>query len=556
MVLTVLPPTAAFLLAALAVRLLPRRAGTAAGSLLVGLTLPWMLFVPAGTHVPVTFAGFETALFVVDGLARPVALVLAFVTLANVLYAHGSGTPRPQVALAVVYAGAGLGAVLAADWLSLLVHWELLAICATVLLWAGDDVARRAGLRYALYHAVGGGCLTLAVLARYATAGSFAFAGGWDGWLAVLAAVGIGVNVGFVGLHVWIPDAYPTPDVAISAVLAGVTTKVGVYALVRATPEPSLLVAYLGAAMLVVGVTYAILQTDVRRLLSYHIVSQVGYMVAAAGLASELARAGAVGHLLNNVLYKTLLFMVAGVLVLRTGREGLKSFHGVGRRMPLVTVAFLVAALAITGVPGFAGYVSKAVVVDAAGKAGEPLLRWTLSLGGVGTVVSFAKVGYYAFAHTDGETPADAPDATPTQALAMGLLAVPCVAFGLVPGFLTGLLPGTVSTSLLATAKLTETVAILVVGLVGFLVLRGPLARLPALSDLEVFYEPAGRAVWRAVPRATANAGAAVESGYARATEQVSAVASAPPDRSTPLGTGVLVLVVLLALFVGWALLG
>ena len=554
MVLTLLPPVAAFLLAALALRLFPRRAGTVVGSLLVGLTVPWLLLVPAGTHVRVTLLGFETALFVVDGLSRPVALVLAFVTLANVLYAHGSGTDRRDTALAAGYAGAGVGSVLAADWLSLLVHWELLAVLATVLLW-GTDGSRRAGLRYALYHGVGGGCLTFAVLARYATTGTFAFTGGWEGPLALLAAVGIGVNVGFLGLHVWIPDSYPTPDVAVSAVLAGVTTKVGVYALLRATPEPSLAVAYLGAAMLVVGVTYAILQTDMRRLLAYHIVSQVGYMVAGAGLASELARAGAVGHLLNNVLYKTLLFMVAGVLVLRTGREGLKATHGVGRRMPLLTAGFLVAALAITGVPGFAGYVSKAVVVDAAAKAGEPLLRWTLSLAGVGTVVSFAKFGYYAFARTDAETPAAAADATPTQTLGMALLAVPCVAFGLAPGLLTGLLPGTVTTSLFSTGKLVETAAILLLGGAGFWVLRGPLARLPVVPDLDTLYVPAGRVGWRVVPRSVAAAGAAVEAAYRGATVRAFALAMAGDDRPVPAGVGLLALVVSLALFVGVALL-
>jgi multicomponent Na+:H+ antiporter subunit D len=330
-------------------------------------------------------------------------------------------------------------------------------------------------------------------------------------------------------------------------VLCGLTTKVGVYALARAAPEGSLVVAYLGAAMLVVGVTLAILQTDMRRLLSYHIVSQVGYMVAGVGLGTSLGTAGAFAHLVNNVLYKTLLFMVAGVLVLRTGREGLKAVHGVGRRMPLAAAAYLVAALAIVGTPGLAGYVSKAVVVDAAGKAGEPLLRWTLSLGGVGTVVSFAKFGYYAFYRTDGGTPAEARDATRPQVAGMALLAVPVAVFGLLPGTLVGLLPGEVTTALLSPAKLAETVGVLLGGAVLFLAARSSLARVPAVPDLDVLYRPAGRALWRVLPGGAAAGGAAFERGYARATVRAYRVATGAGDRRVPLDTALLWVVLSLA---------
>jgi multicomponent Na+:H+ antiporter subunit D len=543
-----LPPTALLLTAAAAVAVLPRRVGHVLAALAALALLPWLFVVPAGEHAALSLLGFDSALFRVDALSRLVGLVFGLVTGANVLYALGSGTARRTTALALVYAAASLGAVFAGDWLALVVHWEAMALAATVLLWDGGGEARTAGTRYAVYHGIGGACLLAAVLLRYAATGTFAFEGGFGTGLAgLLAAVGVGVNVGFLGLHVWIPDAYPTPGVAVSAVLCGLTTKVGVYALARAAPEGSLVVAYLGAAMLVVGVTLAILQTDVRRLLSYHIVSQVGYMVAGVGLGSALGTAGAFAHLVNNVLYKTLLFMVAGVLVLRTGHEGLKAVHGVGRRMPLAAAAYLVAALAIVGTPGLAGYVSKAVVVDAAGKAGEPLLRWTLSLGGVGTVVSFAKFGYYAFYRTDGGTPAEARDATAPQAAGMALLAVPVVVFGLLPGTLVGLLPGEVTTSLLSPAKLAETVGILLGGAVLFLAARSTLARVPAVPDLDALYRPAGRTLWRAVPRGVAAGGAAVERGYAGVTVRAYRVATGAGDRRVPLDTALLWVVLSLA---------
>jgi multicomponent Na+:H+ antiporter subunit D len=552
--LELVPPTALLLAAAVAVAVLPRRVGHVLAALAALGLVPWLFVVPAGEHVGVTLLGFDSALFRVDALSRLVGLVFGLVTGANVLYALGSGTSRRTTAIALVYAAASLGAVLAGDWLTLVVHWEAMALAATVLLWDGGGEARPAGIRYAIYHQAGGACLVAAVLLRYAAVGTFAFEGGFGAGLAgLLAAVGVGMNVGFLGLHVWIPDAYPTPGVAVSAVLCGLTTKVGVYALARAAPEGSLVVAYLGAAMLVVGVTLAILQTDMRRLLSYHIVSQVGYMVAGVGLGSALGTAGAFAHLVNNVLYKTLLFMVAGVLILRTGREGLKAVHGIGRRMPLAAVAYLVAALAIVGTPGLAGYVSKAVVVDAAGKAGEPLLRWTLSLGGVGTVVSFAKFGYYAFYHADGETPAEARDASPPQVAGMALLAVPVVVFGLLPGTLVGLLPGEVTTPLFSTAKLAETAGVLLGGAALFLAARGVLARIPAVPDLDALYRPAGRALWRSIPRGVAGRGAALERGYARATVRAYRAATGAGDRRVPLETALLWVV--LSLGVGLAVL-
>ena len=476
--LSLLPPWVAYLLAAAAVLWAPRRVGTAAAVALIGLTVPWILLAPPGSSLVVAALGFEQVLLRVDGLTRPVAALFGFVASVNVLYARGTGADTRETAYAVLYMGAGVAALLAGDWLTLLVAWELLAVSATVLVWHHGGDAVRPAFRYAVYHLVGGAFLVAAVATHYAVTGSFVYDGGLSAGLpTALAVVGVGVNLGVVGLHAWLPDTYPRPHVAASVVLAGFTTKVAVYALVRLDLGGSALLAWLGAAMVVFGVTQAVLQTDVRRLLSYHIVSQVGYMVAAVGIGTAAGLNGAFAHLTANVLYKGLLFMVAGAIVLRTGERSLKRLGGLARRMPLTFGVFLVAALAITGLPGFSGFVSKGLVTKAVERAGAESLWWVLVLGGVGTALSFAKFGYYAFLREPPEPLEVAPGSRALSA-ALVLVAVPTVLLGLLPATFLGAFAGDPGAfEPYAASELTKALVVAATGVLAFAMLRTRIAR-------------------------------------------------------------------------------
>jgi multicomponent Na+:H+ antiporter subunit D len=564
--LTFAPPALLLVVAAVAA-LAGRRAVHVAGALAAALAVPWVLTVPAGDHLAARFLGFDVVLFAVDPVSRAVGGVLAFVAVANVAYAYGTGTSARQLATALVYVGAALGAVFAGDWLTLVVWWELLALAATALLWQSPG-AVRAGYRYAVYHQLGGMALVAGVLLHYAGAGSFLFDAGLTGLPGLLALLGVGLNVGFLGLHVWVVDAYPRPDVATTVILSGVTTKVGVYALVRVLPGQRLTVAYVGATMVLVGVTLAVLQTDVRRLLSYHIVSQVGYMVAAIGLATAAGRAGGLAHLVNNVVYKTLLFMVAGAVVVGTGRESLKKVGGLGRAMPRTTAAFAVAALAIAGIPGFSGYVSKGFVTAAAEAAGADPLWWALQVGAVGTVVSFVKFGYYAF-FRDAPESASASDGAassqvgPSVTVAYALLALPCVVFGLAPDALVGLLPAGASTAtLFGASKLTAAAAITVAGVAAFALSRRPLSHVTPVPDLDALYHPVGRLMLDGGAGVVSRVARTLDRGGARLVGTATAALSAPDAltglgiRRATIGTGVFLLAVVTGVFLLVALLG
>ena len=524
--LTLVPPWIAYVVALVAVLVASRRVGTGLAVALTALTVPWALLAPDGATVVVNMLGFEQTLFRVDALTRPVTALFGFVAAANVLYGYATGADRRQAALALAYMGSGVAAVLAGDWLTLLIAWELLAVTATVLVWHHGGRAVRAGFRYAVYHLVGGTFLVAGIALHYAAAGTFAYGAGFTAGLPLaLAIAGVGLNLGMIGVHAWLPDAYPAPHVAASVVLAAFTTKVAVYVLARLAPDGATAVVWLGALMVLYGVSQAILQTDTRRLLSYHIVSQVGYMVVAVGLGTAAGTAGAFAHLTAHVLYKGLLFMVAGAIIVRTGEASLKRLGGLGREMPLVFGTFLVAALAITGAPGFSGFVSKGLIAKATESAGPELVWWALVAGSVGTAISFAKFGYYAFVRPAPEelTVRSAP-APRALAAVMIVVAVPSIVFGLLPAPFLAAHPGDPgSFAPYASSELLKAGGALGAGLLAFALLRGPLGRVPAL-DIDRVLHPLG---------ATIVGSAATGVGAALGTRLGALVGADPPPEAT-----------------------
>ncbi|MFC7226074.1 cation:proton antiporter [Salinirubellus salinus] len=557
--LVVIPMWVALLVAAGALAVLPRTLGYAVAVALSALTVPWVLLAPAGTSLVVTPLGFEQTLLRVDGLTRPVTAVFGFVAALGLAYAYATDADRKTGAWAAAYMGASMAAVLAGDWLTLLVAWETMAVTATVLVWVHGGDAVRPAYRYAVYHLIAGALLVAAVALHFTAQGTFAITGGFTAGLpTALGVLGVGINLGFVGLHYWVPDTYPRPHVAASVVLAGFTTKVAVYALARLIPEGNLVVAYVGGVTVVYAVWMAILQTDTRRLLSYHIVSQVGYMVAAVGIGTAVGTAGAVAHLSTHVLYKGLLFMVAGAFVYRVGTGSLKELGGLGRRMPLTFAAFLVAALAISGVPGFSGFVSKGLVIKAVDKTGLEVLWWLLVLGGVGTVLSFAKFGYYAFVRAV-PAPFEVRPSRPALSAVLVVAAVPSVVFGLAPDLLFGAMPGdTAGFEPYATSELTKAAAVTAVGVLGFVALRGPLSRIPD-RDVDRVLHPAAFRLADGASRAVAGtAGTVAKTAgvFARSLGDRLLARSTDGPAESAIGTAMLVVAAGLGLTLLVALLG
>ena len=492
--------------------LLGRRVGHAVGVVATGAVVPYVWLANEGQFLPVDLFGFDTVLVNVDSFSMLMGLIFGFIGAVAVLYSYYTEAESIQTAFALSYVATSLGAVFAGDWLTLIFFWELMAITSTLLVWHYGGRAVRAGFRYALLHGIGGTLLLGAIIWHYAEVGTFLFGSlpetahgaGMAGEVApVLAALGIGVNVGFVGLHAWLPDTYPRPHIAASVFLCVFTTKTGVYGMYRAFPDGQFAVAYMGGIMAVFGAGMALLQDDMRRLLSYHIQSQVGYMVAGIGIGSTLAQSGAMAHVFNHILYKALLFMAADVIIYRTGRERLEELGGLAREMPVTAVSFTIAALSIAGFPLFNGFVSKGIVISAShydfpkgplAFAGFTTLEILLFVGGVGTFLSFIKFGYYAFLH--GEYSGMVKDANPGQSVAMVSVAALCVFFGVVDSALFGILPFDVTSKEVVSHAYTtytlehviEGVALAAIGVVGFVVLKTPLKKVGHVPDVDTVY--------------------------------------------------------------------
>ena len=548
------PPFAYVLLAAFAVAFLPRLPGhVIAGGATVAIGVQSYLLAD-GTYAATSFLGFDVVFLNVDGAARLFGVAIAILATAAVIYAYETEASPVMTAFAMSYVASTVGVVFAGDWLSMIFFWELMAVTSTLLVWHYGGDAIRAGYRYAIFHGIGGTILLAAVVAHFVAVGpspdGFLYTvengiyGAEDGPLgspaALLAALGIGVNCGFIFLHSWIPDTYPRPHVAASTFLSVFTTKTAVFVMFRAFPDGGLWLAYLGGAMAVYGVFFALLQYDPRRLLSYHIQAQVGYMLAGLGLATlggdfgQFVAAGSLAHAFNNILYKALLFMAVGVVIYRTQEQNIKKLGGLWNVMPLTFLAYVIGAASITAVPGTNGFVSKGMVLDGAHELsvvptllGEDLLWWLLIIGAVGTFMSFIKLGYYIFFH--GENTIEPRDATPGQTVAMLAVGGFCLLYGLFPGLLFDLLPNTPAVVAFAdpfsTGHLTEGIILLVVGFVAFFALKGPLGKIAWLPDVDRVLFPAsfytGRGLvwgvtetWAAVDRAVmATAGASMRVG-------------------------------------------
>ncbi|PCR89227.1 Na(+)/H(+) antiporter subunit D [Natrinema ejinorense] len=532
------PPLLVFA-AALLVLVLPRIAGFAVGALSLAAVLAVSLVAPEGQHLAGTFLGFEVVPFYVDDFSRMVGLGLGFLGVCSVIYAYSSEASETLVALALVYVASSIGAAFAGDWLVLLFMWELMAVTSTLVVWHYGGEAVRAGFRYALFHGTGGVLVMMAVAVHYIQAGTFVYdAGGIaDGIPALLAVLGMGVNVAFIGVHTWLPDTYPRPHIAASVFLSVYTTKTSAFVLYRAFPvdaqsDLGIYIAYMGGLMAVYGATFALLQHDMRALLSYHIQAQLGYIVAGIGIGttvySELAVAGAMSHLFNNILFKSLLFMAVGVVIYRTGEEDLYKLGGLWREMPLTAIGFGLGALSITAIPGFNGYVSKGMLFDAANPHyyGEPELQalyWLLWLGAIGTLLSFIKLGYYVFFH--GESDIEVADAKPGQTVAMLGLGGACLLFGVWWQGLADLAPtihesaghfefaypsGESKLHPYSASHLRTAGILTALGLVGFAVVRKPLSKLD-LGDPAMVVYPATYSVSRWTMLAVTETYAAVD---------------------------------------------
>jgi multicomponent Na+:H+ antiporter subunit D len=453
--------------------------------------------IEPGTYGVVRFLGQELVFGRVDRLSLVFSYVFGLVALIGMIYSLHVNDDAQHVA-ALTYSGAALGAVFAGDFLSLFLFWELMALAAALLvLLRRQPAASAAGLRYLLVHVFGGLCLLGGIVIHWSRTGSLSFgdmspyAGSAAFTLILLAFL---VNAAVPPLGAWLPDAYPEATATGAVFLTAFTTKSAVYALIRGFAGTEILI-WLGAVMAVYGVVYAVLENDARRLLAYHIVSQVGYMVCGVGLGTELALNGATAHAFAHILYKALLFMGAGAVLQVTSLRKLSDMGGLYKTMPITLALYMIGAFAISAVPLFSGFVSKSMVVSAAGESHRPAIYLLLTLASSGTFLHTGlKLPYYMFFGKDRGLRAGEPPRN--MLVAMGLAAAACVLIGVLPMVLYSRLPYTVDYVPYTARHVTATLGLLGFTGFGFFLMLKHLDPEPVVSlDTDWFYRRGGSAV-------------------------------------------------------------
>jgi len=493
-----LHPSLFFVACAAAVWLLPGRLGRWLPPVAAALAISSVLAMQPGTYTRFNYLGLTLGLGRVDALSTVFAHVFAIQALIGFIFALHVEDRWQHVATCMYIAGA-FGCTFAEDYVTLFIFWELMSVASTFLVWLRRvPASTRAGIRYFLFHILGGLLLLAGLLLRHQATGTFAFEAADPAaarFYDTLIMLGFCVNAAVIPLHAWLPDAYPEATVTGAVFMSAFTTKTAVYVLLRAFTGFEIL-GIMGTLMTIYGVIYATIENNARRILAYHIVSQVGYMVAGVGVGTAMTVNGACAHAYAHILYKGLLFMGAGTLLYAAGTAKLSELGGLYRRLPWAFLWYMVAAVSISGFPLFSGFISKTMTITGAAEAHHTWLALGMEFAAVGTFLSVGiKLPYFAwFSRPD---PGIALKPVPRNMyVAMGIAGFLCFYIGVQPGFLYRLLPNPVEYIPYTPWHVLQSLLLLGFTGLGFYLLRHKLVPEAKINlDFDYVYRMVGRLV-------------------------------------------------------------
>ncbi len=392
------------------------------------------------TRIETSVIGLQLILFNPDKLSLVFGYVFHIAAFLGGIFAWRVKDPVHQAAT-LAYAGSALGAVFCGDLITLFVFWELMAFSSAFLIWCGGTRnSVSAGTRYLIIQIVSGLLLLAGAVMHYQQTGSLEFTHiGLSSTAATLIFIAFGIKCAFPLLHNWLTDAYPESTPAGTVFLSAFTTKVAVYALARGFAGTESLV-YIGMIMTCFPIFYAVIENDLRRVLAYSMINQIGFMVCGIGIGTELAINGAVAHAFNDVIFKGLLMMSMGAVLYRTGKMNGSDLGGLYKSMPKTATLCIVGAASISAFPLFSGFVSKSMVMSAALDEGYHIVWIALLFASAGVFHHAGiKIPFFAFfAHDSGIRVKEAPT---SMLIAMGIGAVLCIGIGSFPQYLYSLLP-------------------------------------------------------------------------------------------------------------------
>lgn len=476
---------------------------------LLALVLVWQ--APTGS-ISASYLGYALTPIRLDALAVLFGAVFALAAFLGALFALDR-TSTLELSSAFVYAAGALGVVLAGDWITLFVWWEVMAIASTLVVVCGGDKAYGPAFRYALVHFLGGVLLMAGIAGELAMSGTATITSikpeSWPRWL-ILA--GILINAGAPPLWAWVSDAYPASSWSGMVFLSVFTTKTAAYVLLRVFPGTEVLV-WIGVVMGIYGVLYAALENDVRRLIAFAIVSQMGIKVAGVGIGTPLALDGVAAHSAAAVIYTALLVMVAGSVLHQTGKTRMTELGGLADAMPLTAFSCLIGVLSIAAFPLTSGFVSKSMIIDAAANqhlAGPWIALTAISVGAV-LHAGLRMPWLVFFGPAKVQKASDPPQ---SMRIAMALAAVLCVVIGIVPDGLYVMLPHQVPYVPYSASHVLVQLQFLAFAALAFYLVRDWFRAQPSITlDLDWFYRRPGKWLARGFDDLTASAWTRLVSG-------------------------------------------
>ncbi|MBU74536.1 MAG: Na(+)/H(+) antiporter subunit D [Rhodospirillaceae bacterium] len=437
--LTMLPPGALMMIVAAGLVLVPHHVRQVVMLLAIAGSA-FSLTAGAGQHLTVALLGFEMMFYRADHLSLPFAIVFHIAAALNVFYGWHEKRATDHVA-GLAYAGAALAALHAGDLITLFIWWEATAITSVFLILAsGTQRARHAAMRYLIIQVASGVLLLAGAAMLLSKTGSLAFVamtlGSTASWLIFIA---FGIKAAFPLLNGWLQDAYPEATVVGTVVLSAFTTKLAIYALARGFAGTELLIV-IGCLMTAFPVFFAVIENDMRRVLAYSLNNQLGFMVVAIGIGTDLAINGAVAHAFAHIIYKGLLFMSMGAVLYRVGTVKASELGGLYKSMPLTMVFCVVGAMSISAFPLFSGFAAKSLIMSALGYEGLIVAYLVLLAASAGVLHhSGIKIPYFAFfGHDGGHKLKEAPFG---MLVAMAGASALCIGIGSFPAIFYQILP-------------------------------------------------------------------------------------------------------------------
>ena len=423
--------------------LIPFLKGILRPILLIGLPLLALILIwtlPEGNSLNLAFLDYSLNPVRSSAEGRLFATIFSIMAMVGGLYAWKQANTL-ELTAAFIYAGSAIGVTFAGDLITLFIFWEIMALGSTAVVWAaGTESAYRASMRYLLVHFMGGVILMAGITAHVMSTGDITFTSMKPDSIGKgLILIGFLINAGAPPFSAWIADTYPEASPSGTVFLSAFTTKTAVFALLVGFPGTEILIP-IGLFMVFYGIIYALLENDMRRILAYSIVNQVGFMVTAIGIGTTLSLNGASAHAFAHIIYKALLLMSAGSVLMMTGNRKCTDLGGLFQSMPQTALHGIIGALAISAVPFTSGFVTKSLETSAAAYEGMVVV-WLALMAASAGVFLHAGIKFPWFVFFQKDSGLRPPEPPINMRMAMTVFSFLCIFIGIFPNLLYKILP-------------------------------------------------------------------------------------------------------------------